>query len=70
MLLQSLAVIGLVFVILSLATLMAHDNVVRNSQKMGVGIAPIWIVSFIILSIMSLIFYWSFYYAFIYPFLN
>lgn len=70
MLLQSLGVVGLVFVFLLLATLMKHDDITRNSQKMGVGIASVWVMAFVMLSVMALIFYWSFYYAFISPFMN
>ena len=70
MLLQSLGVVGLVFVFLLLATLMKHDDITRNSQKMGVGIASVWVMAFVMLNVMALIFYWSFYYVFISPFMN
>lgn len=70
MLIQSLAVIGLVLVVMVMTSVIRHKEISHNSAKMGVGIASMWIISFIFLSVISLIFYWSFYYAFIKPFLN
>jgi len=70
MLIQSLAVVGLVLVVMIMTSVIRHKEISHNSTQMGVGIASMWVVAFIFLSVMSLVFYWSFYYAFIKPFLN
>ena len=70
MLIQSLAVVGLVLVTMIMTSVIRHKEITYNSTTMGVGIASMWAIAFIFLSIISLIFYWSFYYAFIKPFLS
>ena len=70
MLIQSLAVVGLVLVTMIMTSVIRHKEITYNSTKMGAGIASMWAIAFIFLSIISLIFYWSFYYAFIKPFLS
>jgi hypothetical protein len=70
MLIQSLAVVGIVFVVMIMTSIVRHKEITNNAIKMGVNLASMWVISFIFLSIITLIFYWSFYYAFIYPFVN
>jgi hypothetical protein len=70
MLVQSLAIIGLVFVVMLITTVMKYDKITHNAIKAGTSLSSMWIIAFIFLSITSLIFYWSFYYAFINPFLK
>lgn len=70
MLIQSLAVVGLVFVVMFMTSIVRHKEITNNAVKMGVNLASMWVISFIVLSVIALVFYWSFYYAFINPFIN
>jgi hypothetical protein len=70
MLIQSLAVISLVFVVMLVTTVTKYEKITYNAIKAGTSLSSMWIIAFIFLSTVSLIFYWSFYYAFINPFLN
>jgi hypothetical protein len=70
MLIQSLAVIGLVFTVMFMTSIIRHKEITYNSTKMGVSLISMWVTSFIVLSFMALIFYWSIYYAFINPFIK
>jgi hypothetical protein len=70
MLIQSLAVISLVFVVMLITTVSKYEKITYNAIKAGTSLSSMLVIAFIFLSIVSLIFYWSFYYAFINPFLN